>query len=394
MSLDPNIVKLLLEQIAESKKELAEAYRRKLDLVQLHDQLRDTVYTNWDETKFDKTNRDTWPAELRDSDVVLDLLDNLNEGVGYCHMLVIKHRYPDLHPVPTPAQQTQAPIPQLSNQGQGQYPFVIQQGQPPIQQNVSKGFWSGWHDRSIEKMRMEGQIKAYELSLLGRKETEVTSPNPGTLDPLDVSGNRLIGALNAVKQFYTDCILCWPDRKNVYFATHTHEKFRARIHRLLGVIESFFYAAMNLEIEEIRREISNQMHLYTSILQAQAGTPVTIQEFNRPFTQEGLTSDNFESSGSGPKMRLGAPPASKQLPPPVEGQEEGEGALLDLTPNPEDFSPEELASDDPMKLENPDKPDNPDEATEAELAEGEEELGKILREDDGDEEPNEAPSDP
>ena len=100
MSLDPNIVKLLLEQIAESKKELNEAYKRKQDLIQLHDQLRDTVYANWDEEMFDKTNRDTWPPELRDSDVVLDLLDNLNEGVGYCHMLVIKHRYPDLHPVP------------------------------------------------------------------------------------------------------------------------------------------------------------------------------------------------------------------------------------------------------------------------------------------------------
>jgi hypothetical protein len=392
VSLDPNIVKLLLEQIAESKKELNEAYKRKQDLIQLHDQLRDTVYANWDEEKFDKTNRDTWPPELRDSDVVLDLLDNLNEGVGYCHMLVIKHRYPDLHPVPAPSQQSQTPMPMLSsNQGQPGYPsIVLQQGQPPIQQNVSKGFWSGWHDRSIERMRMESQLKAYELSLLGRKETEVTSPNPGTLDPLDVSGNRLIGALNAVKQFITDCYLCWPDRKNVYFATHTHEKFRSRIHRLLGVIESFFYAAMNLEIEEIRREISNQMHLYTAILQAQAGTPVTIQEFNRPFTQDGLSSDNFESYGK-EKMKLGAPPVQKQLQSQVS-MTEGEGEVLDLTPNSEDFSPEEQASDDPMKLEKPEalESDAPDAETEAELAEGEEELGQILGDDDDDE----APTDP
>ena len=237
-------------------------------------------------------------------------------------------------------------------------------------------------------MRMESQLKAYELSLLGRRETEVTSPNPGTLDPLDVSGNRLIGALNAVKLFITDCYLCWPDRKNVYFATHTHEKFRSRIHRLLGVIESFFYAAMNLEIEEIRREISNQMHLYTSILQAQAGTPVTIQEFNRPFTQDGLSSDNFESYGK-EKMKLGAPPAQMRLPA-LAPKEEGEGEVLDLTPDPEDFSPEEQASDDPMKLEKPEAPesDAPDAETEAELAEGEEELGQLLGDDD------EAPTDP
>jgi len=390
VSLDPNIVKLLLEQIAESKKELNEAYKRKQDLIQLHDQLRDTVYANWDEEKFDKANRDTWPPELRDSDVVLDLLDNLNEGVGYCHMLVIKHRYPDLHPVPAPPQQSQTQVPMpSSNQGQLGYPIVLQQGQPPIQQNVSRGFWSGWHDRSVERMRMESQLKAYELSLLGRRETEVTSPNPGTLDPLDVSGNRLIGALNAVKLFITDCYLCWPDRKNVYFATHTHEKFRSRIHRLLGVIESFFYAAMNLEMEEIRREISNQMHLYTSILQAQAGTPVTIQEFNRPFTQDGLSSDNFESFGK-EKMKLGAPPAQMRLPA-LAPKEEGEGEVLDLTPNPEDFSPEEQASDDPMKLEKPEAPesDTPDAETEAELAEGEEELGQLLGDDD-----DEAPTDP
>jgi hypothetical protein len=74
---------------------------------------------------------------------------------------------------------------------------------------------------------------------------------------------------------------------------------------------------------------------------------------------------------------------------------EGEGEVLDLTPNPEDFSPEEQASDDPMKLEKPeapesDAPDAPDAETEAELAEGEEELGQLLGDDDDDE----APTDP
>jgi len=317
MSLDPDITRTLLRRIKQSEQELDFVKDRQQEVIALNDRLRDLVYKEWKPAGFDPADRETWPPALRDQGVIMELLDNLNLGVGYTHELVIEHRYPELHrkPEPTPP----APQPQ-----QQQAPVVVQtQPSAPAEGGRVRSFWTGWWETRIERMRLQAMERQLEAR---RVPMDVTTERVAE-DPVDAMGSRLLGALNATKKFLTDCYLCWPSHVNRFYATLVHENFRARLSRLMGVIESFVYAATNLLIKELTQNINNQMGYFTRILEAQAGTPVTVQEFRRPYLGSGgLKDTDFESLRPRRTQPLGAGPVEPEVleagPEPEESEEE------------------------------------------------------------------------
>ena len=79
------------------------------------------------------------------------------------------------------------------------------------------------------------------------------------------------------------------------FALNVHEALRDRLTRLLSTIESFCYAALDLEEDEINRQLLQQIGFFTRVLEAQAQAPVTIQEITRPYVgPRGVRDLDFE----------------------------------------------------------------------------------------------------
>lgn len=300
--LDPHILDAILERIIEAKQDLTKAEQKQDTIIAEHDTLRDYVYVDWNYTDFKRDNTDTYPPVLKHQALVLENLDSLNRGVGFVHELVIKYRYPELQPEQQQQQQEQQQTPMQMQQGMGMggsgNPVVINAGnrEPSIKREDAsrvRSFWTGFHERKIEKMRLEHE----ERMAQNTRRMDVTTEKVER-DPIE-GANELMAALNATKRYITDCFLVWDKHRNKYFAKQVHENFRARVARLLGVIESYVYAATDLAIKEIRHVMSQQTHYYTRILEAQAATPTTIQEINKPVSEKGYwSSDDFEVPGS------------------------------------------------------------------------------------------------
>ena len=322
MSLDPMILTTLLERINEGRADLAKAEEKRDEVIALHDQLRDIAYVEWDEDDikgFKKGDRKTWPLVFQNQEAVFGALDQLNLGVGYLHELVITHRYPEMHQQETPIYQPAAPA---APQGTSQ--VYVQQ--PPVQiqrEDISKvrSFWTGFHERAIEKRRLEHIERIAELEALEKRKMPDITTAKVQRDPVEAH-NELLAALNATKTFLADCYLCWEgNHKNHYFATQTHTNFRSRVSRLMGAIESFVYATMDLELKEIRNTLNQQMHLFTRILEAQAQQDVTIQEFHKPFKESGYGSLDLEPKTS-KRMQLEGSPEQPQVIDMAPGQTE------------------------------------------------------------------------
>ena len=58
-----------------------------------------------------------------------------------------------------------------------------------------------------------------------------------------------------------------------------YRKLRRMGVKLIATIESFVYATSGLNISEMNDKLTAQTSLFTEILRAQAGVPVTVQEF-------------------------------------------------------------------------------------------------------------------
>jgi len=312
MALNAEVLGALLERIRESRKELEDAELRQEELIALHDNVRDVAYADWDPSSFKKEDVRTWPPLLQRPETIFDYLDKLNQGVGYSHRLVIEHRYPEQHKPATVVSQPVIP------DGGGN---TIIQTMPPrqiISEDASRarGFWGGYFENQLKQRELKHLEQMRDLDQTIKKKditTEVIQR-----DPIEM-GNEILGALNATKQFVADVYLCWEGHMNRYFATQAHQNFRSRMSRLIGVIESFVFAATDLDIKEIRGTMTQQLHLYTRILEAQAQTPTTIQEITRPFREKGFDDKDLELDGS-KRMHLGRDEA-----------EEGEETIIDLS---------------------------------------------------------------
>jgi len=284
MSLDKELVSNLLERIQEGKEDLEDLKQKIEDIRKKNDQLRKLLYREWDPSKFDPENPETYPPCLRDQEKVLKLLDQLNIGVGYAHKLVLEYRYPEQTPKPI------QPLP-AEKQEKREAPVIVQTApQGAVEQGYRvRSFWTGWHERAIEKMRLQYLREQAERE---RERPKILTEKV-VRDPVEV-GNELLAALNETKKFITDCYLCWPVHRNWAYALNVHEAFRARVTKLLTTIESFTHAALELEAKEVRHMMIAQTSYFTRILEAQAQAPVTIQEITRPYKEEGWRDMDFE----------------------------------------------------------------------------------------------------
>jgi hypothetical protein len=267
VSLSEEFVEGLLDRIEACESRLDELEERRREIKEAHDQLRELLYEEWDPAGFDAADPQTYPSCLQDQGRVLGLLDELNRGVGYAIKLVIKHRYPGRHP-------EQPPPTQPPPQPQSPQPIVLQT-QPQQQSEATRvrSWWTGWWEVRLEKMRLE------YLRELAERETPRAVTGRVVRDPIEV-GNELLAALHETKKFLSDCYLCWPIHRNQAFALNLHEAFRDRVSRLLSTVEAFCYAALELEADEINRQLLQQIGYFTRVLEAQAQAPVTIQEIH------------------------------------------------------------------------------------------------------------------
>jgi len=280
LSLSEDLLDALRDRIEACEKRLDELDERRENLKQTHDEVRKLLYAEWKPDGFNPDDPKTYPPCLRDQRHTLNLLDKLNEGVGYALKLVIKHRYP---------QNQQEPPPPPQPTSQPQQPIVIQTGQ---QQEGGgprvRSWWTGFWEVRLEKMRLQ-----YLREMAEREAPKAVTPRV-VRDPIEV-GNELLASLHETKKFLCDCYLVWPVHRTAAFALNVHEALRDRLTRLLSTIESFCYAALDLEEDEINRQLLQQIGFFTRVLEAQAQAPVTIQEITRPYVgPRGVRDLDFE----------------------------------------------------------------------------------------------------
>ena len=279
MSLSEDLIDALRDRIEACEKRLEELDERREYMKETHDEVRKLLYDEWRPEKFDPDDPKTYPPCLRNQRHTLNLLDKLNEAVGYALKFVIKYRYP---------RNQQEPPPPVQSTSQPQQPIVIQTGQ---QQEGGgsrvRSWWTGFWEVRLEKMRLQ-----YLRELAEREAPKAVTPRV-VRDPIEV-GNELLAALHETKKFLNDCYLVWPIHRTWAFALNVHEALRDRLTRLLSTIEAFCYAALDQEKDRINDQLLQQIGFFTRVLEAQAQAPVTIQEISRLYSERGYRDLDFE----------------------------------------------------------------------------------------------------
>ena len=302
LSEDDPIVSRVLEWIERGNRDLDEEKAKAEEIIGAYDDLREILYEEWDPDgvsvkaedgtysiiPFDKHNRETWPLCLRNQRRTLEAFDKLHEGVGYAHQFVIKYRYQDMNPRVQPLQPVQTPQPPaLSPQ------VVVSPASAPVAREDSsrvRSVWTGPFEVKIERLRLEAEKENKRLETQRRSPLETGSVSRDPLEP----GNELIAYLNGLREFLVRCFEGWGRRRNRWYAKSAYRKLRRMGVKLIATIESFVYATSGLNISEMNDKLTAQTSLFTEILRAQAGVPVTVQEFTQPYKPGGYSDLDFE----------------------------------------------------------------------------------------------------
>ena len=291
---DDPIVSRVLEWIERGNRDLDEEKAKAREIIDAYDDLREILYEEWnpDEIKekggaakvvpFSKTDRETWPLCLRDQRATLEAFDKLHEGVGYSHQFVIKYRYQDMNPRVQPLQ----PVQSQSRFEQAAAPVVVQGASAPVREDSSRvrSVWTGPFEVKIERLRLEAENENRRLETQRRSPLETGEVSQDPLEP----GNELIAYLNGLREYLVRCFEGWGRHRNRYYAELTHRKLRRLGVKLIATVESFVYATSGLNISEMNDKLTAQTSLFTEILRAQAGVPVTVQEFPNYTGPEGI----------------------------------------------------------------------------------------------------------
>ena len=293
LSEDDPIVSRVLEWIERGNRDLDEEKAKAREIIDAYDDLREILYEEWnpDEIKekggaakvvpFSKTDRETWPLCLRDQRATLEAFDKLHEGVGYSHQFVIKYRYQDMNPRVQPLQPVQTQAPQPPTQPQ----VVVSPASAPVREDASRvrSFLTGPFEVKLERLRLEAEKENKRLEAQWKnRPLETVSKDP--IEP----GNELIAYLNSLREYLVRCFEGWGRHRNRYYAERTHRKLRRLGVKLIATVESFVYATSGLNISEMNDKLTAQTSLFTEILRAQAGVPVTVQEFPNYTGPEGI----------------------------------------------------------------------------------------------------------
>jgi len=309
LSEDDPIVSRVLEWIERGNRDLDEEKAKAREIIDAYDDLREILYEEWnpDEIKekggaakvvpFSKTDRETWPLCLRDQRATLEAFDKLHEGVGYSHQFVIKYRYQDMNPRVQPLQ----PVQSQSRFEQAAAPVVVQGASAPVREDSSRvrSVWTGPFEVKIERLRLEAENENRRLETQRRSPLETGEVSQDPLEP----GNELIAYLNGLREYLVRCFEGWGRHRNRYYAELTHRKLRRLGVKLIATVESFVYATSGLNISEMNDKLTAQTSLFTEILRAQAGVPVTIQEYHGVTGPEGVSMSPFDGRRKKPLLR-------------------------------------------------------------------------------------------
>jgi len=286
---DDPIVSRVLEWIERGNRDLEEEKAKAREIIGAYDDLREILYEEWDPDgvsveaedgtysiiPFDKHNRETWPLCLRNQRKTLEAFDKLHEGVGYSHQFVIKYRYQDMNPRVQPLQ----PVQSQSRFEQAAPPAVVVNpaSAPVVREDSSRvrSVWTGPFEVKIERLRLEAEKEIKRLESQRRSPLETGAVSRDPLEP----GNELIAYLNGLREFLVKCFEGWGRRRNRWYAEPAYRKLRRMGVKLIATVESFVYATSGLNISEMNDKLTAQTSLFTEILRAQAGVPVTVQEF-------------------------------------------------------------------------------------------------------------------
>jgi len=274
LTADDPIVSRVIEWIERGNRDLDEEKAKAREIIDAYDDLRMILYAEWNPVSFSKDGRKTWPLCLRDQRATLEAFDKLHEGVGYSHQFVIKYRYQDMNPRVQPLQPIQTQAPQLTQPPQ----VVVSPASAPVTREDAsrvRSVWTGLFEVKIERLRLEAEKEIKRLESQRRSPLETGAVSRDPLEP----GNELIAYLNGLREYLVRCFEGWGRHRNRYYAERTHRKLRRLGVKLIATVESFVYATSGLNISEMNDKLTAQTSLFTEILRAQAGVPVTVQEF-------------------------------------------------------------------------------------------------------------------
>jgi len=297
LSEDDPLVSRVMEWIERGNRDLDEEKAKAQQIIGAYDDLREILYEEWDPNEirvrleddsyavvpFSKTDRETWPLCLRDQRLTLEAFDKLHEGVGYSHQFVIKYRYQNMNPRVQPLQPVQS-----QSRFEQAAPSVVVQGAsaPVVREDASRvrSVLTGPFEVRIERLRLEAEKENRRLETQRRSPLETGEVSQDPLEP----GNELIAYLNALREYLVRCFEGWGRRRNRYYAESAHRKLRRLGVKLIATVESFVYATSGLNVSEMNDKLTAQTSLFTEILRAQAGVPVTIQEYHGVTGEEGV----------------------------------------------------------------------------------------------------------